>query len=247
MKPTKGTTTELPEQCAWALGVMELRCVESKGWGGFWSSQAGSPALRCHVRSTNVATFHVRRVEKGLGSRAPPSNLMVFPDSSMQETLVCILGSGRSAGEVIGYPFHYSGLENSMDCPWGHKELDTTVRLSLSLHESNISTINRFQLPPLDCTTFVNDNLKSPEKAVKSSFVCHLVYTGVYLFLSVLGLCCCKGFSLVAVSRGYFSFNAWALLQWLPLLQSMGLMARGLSGCRSWAPEHRLGSWLERV
>ena len=37
----------------------------------------------------------------------------------MQETPVCILGSGRSAGEVIGYPLHYStysSLENSMDC-----------------------------------------------------------------------------------------------------------------------------------
>ena len=26
----------------------------------------------------------------------------------------------------------YSGLENSMDSPWGHQELDTTERLSLS-------------------------------------------------------------------------------------------------------------------
>ena len=27
-----------------------------------------------------------------------------------------IPGSGRSAGEGIGYPLQYSGLENSMDC-----------------------------------------------------------------------------------------------------------------------------------
>ena len=27
-----------------------------------------------------------------------------------------IPGSGRSPGEGIGYPFQYSGLENSMDC-----------------------------------------------------------------------------------------------------------------------------------
>ena len=27
-----------------------------------------------------------------------------------------ISGSGRSAGEGKGYPLHYSGLENSMDC-----------------------------------------------------------------------------------------------------------------------------------
>ena len=39
---------------------------------------------------------------------------------------------GRSPGEGEGYPFQYSVLENSMDySPWGHKESDTTERLSL--------------------------------------------------------------------------------------------------------------------
>ena len=39
-----------------------------------------------------------------------------------------IPGSGRYAGEGIGYPLQYSGLENSMDgiIRGGHKELDTT-------------------------------------------------------------------------------------------------------------------------
>ena len=37
-----------------------------------------------------------------------------------------IPGSGRSLGEGKGYRLQYSGLENSMDCPWGHKEFDTT-------------------------------------------------------------------------------------------------------------------------
>ena len=39
-----------------------------------------------------------------------------------------IPGSGRSAGEGIGYPLQYSGLKNSR----GHKVADTTERLSLS-------------------------------------------------------------------------------------------------------------------
>ena len=39
-----------------------------------------------------------------------------------------IPGLGRSPGEGKGYPLQYSGLENS---PWGHKESDTTERLSL--------------------------------------------------------------------------------------------------------------------
>ena len=49
-----------------------------------------------------------------------------------------IPGSGRSPGEGIGYPLQYSCLENSMDKrAWqatdhgGHKELDTTERLTL--------------------------------------------------------------------------------------------------------------------
>ena len=39
---------------------------------------------------------------------------------------------GRFPGEGKGYPIQYSGLENSMDSPLGHKESDTTERLSLS-------------------------------------------------------------------------------------------------------------------
>ena len=64
-----------------------------------------------------------------------------FPDSSVGKESLCnagdpgsIPGLGRSAGEEIGYPLQYSSLENSMDySPWGHKKLDMTERLSLSL------------------------------------------------------------------------------------------------------------------
>ena len=42
-------------------------------------------------------------------------------------------GLRRSPGEGKGCTLQYSGLENSMDySPWGHKESDTTERLSLS-------------------------------------------------------------------------------------------------------------------
>ena len=49
-----------------------------------------------------------------------------------------IPGLGRSPGQGNkgnGYPFQYSGLENShgLCSPWGHKELDTTEQLSLSV------------------------------------------------------------------------------------------------------------------
>ena len=45
--------------------------------------------------------------------------------------LSSVPGLGRFPGEGKGYPFQYSGLENFMDYnPWGHKESDTTERLS---------------------------------------------------------------------------------------------------------------------
>ena len=44
-----------------------------------------------------------------------------------------IPGLGRSPGEGKGYPFHYSGLENSMDYTvHGIAESDTTEQLSHS-------------------------------------------------------------------------------------------------------------------
>ena len=59
-----------------------------------------------------------------------------FPGSSAGKEATCnagdpglIPGSGISTGKGMGYPLQYSGLENSMDYPWGHKESDMTERL----------------------------------------------------------------------------------------------------------------------
>ena len=48
---------------------------------------------------------------------------MGFPSGSDNQESACnagdpglIPGLGRSPGEAKGYPFQYSGLENSMDC-----------------------------------------------------------------------------------------------------------------------------------
>ena len=64
-----------------------------------------------------------------------------FPCGSAGKESACnvgdlgwIPGLGRSPGEGKGYPFQYSGLENSMDSPWGRKESDTIEWLSLSLY-----------------------------------------------------------------------------------------------------------------
>ena len=70
---------------------------------------------------------------------------MGFPDSSVGKESTCnagdpssIPGSGRSPGEGIGYSLQHFGLENSTDrSPWGHKELDTTERVSLHFNASH--------------------------------------------------------------------------------------------------------------
>ena len=64
----------------------------------------------------------------------------------------------------------------------------------------------------------------------------------IYLFLAVLGLCYCTGFSLVPASQG-FSLTAVCelFIVWL-LWWSLGPEALGLSGSGSWALEHRASS-----
>ena len=61
-----------------------------------------------------------------------------------------IPGLGRSPGEGKGYPFPYSGLENSMECiVHGVTESYMTERLSLSL----LKRINKLKL---HATTWMN-------------------------------------------------------------------------------------------
>ena len=56
------------------------------------------------------------------------------PSAGNVGDLGSILGLGRCPGTGNGNPLQYSGLESSMDySPRGHKESDTTERLSLSV------------------------------------------------------------------------------------------------------------------
>ena len=67
--------------------------------------------------------------------------IMDFPYGSAGRESACITrdlglipGLGRSPEEGKCYPLQYSGMKNSIDySPWGHKESDTTKRLSLSM------------------------------------------------------------------------------------------------------------------
>ena len=72
------------------------------------SKSSGSPFL---------ATYLIKEYHFGIGSCGG------FPDSSIGKESTCnagdpcsIPGLGRSPGKGKGYPFQYSGLENSMDC-----------------------------------------------------------------------------------------------------------------------------------
>ena len=68
--------------------------------------------------------------------------MLGFPGGSVGKESTCnvgdlgsIPGLGRSPGGGHGNPLQYSCLENPMDrgawrAPWGHKESDTTERLS---------------------------------------------------------------------------------------------------------------------
>ena len=73
------------------------------------------------------------------GSGRVPGEGIGYPFPSSWASLVAQLVKNlpamrlkRSPGGGKGYPLQYSGLENSMDIPWSHKESDTTERLSLS-------------------------------------------------------------------------------------------------------------------
>ena len=74
--------------------------------------------------------------------RLPTPVFLGFPCGSAGKESTCdagdlgsIPGLGKFPGEGKGYPLQDSGLENSMGySPWGHKELDMTEWLSISLH-----------------------------------------------------------------------------------------------------------------
>ena len=71
----------------------------------------------------------------------------------------------------------------------------------------------------------------------------YLVLINFYLFLAVLGLCCCLGFSLVVASGGYSSSRRPSLS--CSVFPCCGARAAGhedFSSSGSWALEHRLGS-----
>ena len=70
----------------------------------------------------------------------------------------------------------------------------------------------------------------------------NVIFKKFYLVLAVLGPCCCTGFSLVSVSRGYSPAVVLRLLTVMTsLVVESGLQAsEGFSSCSAWAQQLRL-------
>ena len=101
----------------------------TRAWRIPWTEEPGGPW-----------SMGSQRVGHNWSDQAPTPVFLGFPCGSAGKESTCnvgdlgsIPGLGRSSGEEKGYLLQYSGLENSMDSPWGCKESDTTEQLSLSL------------------------------------------------------------------------------------------------------------------
>ena len=105
---------------------------------GFSDSSVGKEST-CNAEDPSL----VPELGKSVGGdRLPTPVFLGFPCGSAGKESACnegdlswIPGLGRCPGEGKTYQLQYSGLEKSLDCmysPWGHRESDTTERLSLS-------------------------------------------------------------------------------------------------------------------
>ena len=79
---------------------------------------------------------------------------------AMRDTWGSIPGLGRSPGEGKGYPFQYSGLENSMDCKYVCVYMNhSVVYQKVTQHcKSTITSVTRSCLTlrnPMDCSMLV--------------------------------------------------------------------------------------------
>ena len=126
--------------CVPSLAFGQMRCI----WWASLIAQLVKIHLQCRRPWFNswIRKIHWRR------DRLPTPVFLGFPCGSAGKESACnvrdlgsIPGLGRSPGEGKGYPLQHSGLESSMDwefhgldSPWGHKELDMTEQLTLSLY-----------------------------------------------------------------------------------------------------------------
>ena len=123
--------------------IIKPSCSETNHHGSkicVYNWQRTSPSQDHQLKWLWGSRKHLINEEKSGTKGSKVRHAGGFPDSWVGKESACtagdptsIPGSGRSPGEAKGYPLQYSGLENSIDSPWGRKESDTTEQLSLSL------------------------------------------------------------------------------------------------------------------
>ena len=93
---------------------------------------------RDHITKREEQSLKRTKAATGTREQNKQTKKEIYPCGSAGKESACnardlglIPGLGRSLGEEKGYPLQYSGLENSMDSPWDHKESDTTEWLPL--------------------------------------------------------------------------------------------------------------------
>ena len=118
------------------------------------------PAILIPAYSSSSLAFHMMYPAYKLNKQSNSSALtysfpdltnlsqLGFPCGSAGKEATCnvvdlglIPGLGWCPGEGKHYPLQYSGLENSVDSPWGRKKVDRTEQLSLSLSRFGTSLL----------------------------------------------------------------------------------------------------------
>ena len=100
------------------LGLSDLIYLLSKGLSRVFSNTTVQKHLFFSAQSSLWSNSHLQH-----DYWKNYTDYTDLPDNSIGKDSVCnagdpglMPGSGRSAGEGIGYPLQYSGLETSMDC-----------------------------------------------------------------------------------------------------------------------------------
>ena len=132
----------------WTIQAMEFSRPE------YWSGSCSLLHGIFPTQGSNPGLPHCMWILSQLRHQGSPRILkwVTYPFSSgssqprNQTRVLCtagdlgsIPGLGRSPGEGKGYPLFWPGELHGLYSPWGHKELDTTEQLSLSLFKAHFA------------------------------------------------------------------------------------------------------------
>ena len=134
---------------------------------------------------------------------------------------------GKSTGVgchcLLWTPWLWAGNANITDCP----NLKTLSEWSRDINCVVLQEVQETK----------KEHMKTESKGDKDSrpcaFIWSLIYLLTYLFLAVLGLCCC--------TQAFSSCSKWGLLS---KCMAWASHCSSFSCCRAWALEHKLSCFL---